>query len=51
MTSTSTCCPAAAWLAADLVDGVHPGDRGHLLLARAVAENLTGNGVTGGLIR
>ncbi|GAA2302889.1 hypothetical protein GCM10010431_22760 [Streptomyces kunmingensis] len=27
-----------------LVDGVHPGDRGHLLLARAVAENLAGNG-------
>ncbi|MFE5052360.1 hypothetical protein ACFRAI_39460 [Streptomyces sp. NPDC056637] len=26
-----------------LVDGVHPGDEGHALLARAVAENLTGN--------
>ncbi|WP_343244823.1 SGNH/GDSL hydrolase family protein [Streptomyces sp. SID14478] len=25
-----------------LVDGVHPGDRGHLLLARAVADRLTG---------
>ncbi|WP_326708379.1 MULTISPECIES: SGNH/GDSL hydrolase family protein [unclassified Streptomyces] len=28
---------------AQLVDGVHPGDEGHALLARAVAENLTGN--------
>ncbi|MFI8791494.1 SGNH/GDSL hydrolase family protein [Streptomyces sp. NPDC055105] len=28
---------------AHLVDGVHPGDEGHALLARAVAENLTGN--------
>lgn len=26
-----------------VVDGVHPGDEGHALLARAVAENLTGN--------
>ncbi|MFC9462778.1 hypothetical protein [Streptomyces sp. NPDC056983] len=26
-----------------LVDGVHPGDEGHRLLARALAENLTGN--------
>ncbi|MCX5323391.1 SGNH/GDSL hydrolase family protein [Streptomyces sp. NBC_00120] len=28
---------------AHLVDGVHPGDEGHALLARAVAESLTGN--------
>ncbi|RFC75044.1 hypothetical protein [Streptomyces sp. AcE210] len=28
---------------AHLVDGVHPGDEGHAFLARAVAENLTGN--------
>ncbi|MEU6393487.1 GDSL-type esterase/lipase family protein [Streptomyces sp. NPDC046939] len=37
--------PGGALLTADhLVDGVHPGDRGHLLLARAVAEKLTGVG-------
>ncbi|MFI0235555.1 SGNH/GDSL hydrolase family protein [Streptomyces sp. NPDC016845] len=30
-----------------LVDGVHPGDRGHLLLARAVANSLTGPGGAG----
>ncbi|MGW6144872.1 hypothetical protein [Streptomyces sp. NPDC055140] len=28
---------------AHLVDGVYPGDGGHALLARSVAENLTGN--------
>ncbi|MFI7336665.1 SGNH/GDSL hydrolase family protein [Streptomyces sp. NPDC050085] len=31
-----------------LVDGVHPGDRGHLLIARAVAENLTEWNKSGG---
>lgn len=48
--------PGGALLTADhLVDGVHPGDRGHLLLARAVtkslsavARSLTGAGANAG---
>ncbi|MFJ9038372.1 GDSL-type esterase/lipase family protein [Streptomyces sp. NPDC102406] len=34
-----------------LVDGVHPGDRGHLLLARAVAESLRKHRGPGNTIR
>ncbi|MFB7416595.1 hypothetical protein ACFC18_43895 [Streptomyces sp. NPDC056121] len=42
--------PGAGLLtAAHLVNGVHPGDEGHALLARAVAENLTGNKFLGAI--